>query len=390
MNDIFITSEDGHSLLGITDNTIEELVIPDSIGYIDQFALCHCAKLKVIHLPGNSIYWHSSPFQYCPSLEWLDADEHNTHYKSVDGVLYSRDLFHIVSFPCNHKSINYTILGRVSIIYEDAFANCSALEILNIPNSVLHINDTSFSGCKSLKCINIEDGNSYYKSIDGVLFDNRLNTLIRFPYNHEDKTYKIPEGIKHIESNAFANCINLKSVDIPQSIHNIPAGTFSGCKNLDIIDLPDSITHIDTSAFENCTALTSIDLSRKLTYIGKDAFKGCTSLKYIYLPDSLRTIEEGAFENCISLGKIEIPKHVRTIEPNTFAGCTSLKNITLSCSRTELYRSAWSKCHSLERIDVSEDNREYKSIDGVLFNKDASIIIFFPSLVSGEKISDIV
>ena len=97
MNDIFITSEDGHSLLGITDNTIVELVIPDFIKYIDEFALTECINLREIHLPGNSIYWHSSSFQYCPSLEWLDADEHNTHYKSVDGVLYSRDLFHIVS-----------------------------------------------------------------------------------------------------------------------------------------------------------------------------------------------------------------------------------------------------------------------------------------------------
>ena len=57
MNDIFITSEDGHSLLGITDNTIVELVIPDFINYIDEFALTECINLREIHLPGNSIYW---------------------------------------------------------------------------------------------------------------------------------------------------------------------------------------------------------------------------------------------------------------------------------------------------------------------------------------------
>lgn len=378
MNDIFLTSEDGYTLLEITDKSIEKLVIPDYINYIDEFAFCDCINLKEIYLPSNSIYWHDSPFKFCPALECLNTDESNTKYKSVDGVLYSKNLYEIISFPCNHKSKDYTILDRITIIYEDAFTNCSALETLNIPRSVLHINDTSFDGCTSLKCINIEDGNSYYKSIDGVLFNNRLSTLIRFPYSHKDSIYTIPDKVEHIECDAFSDCINLISVDIPQSVHYIPAGAFCGCTNLKVIDLPESITYIDEGAFEDCTALTSIDLSRKLASIGKRAFQGCKSLVNIYLPDSIRKIEEGAFENCSSLKKIDLPQLLETIKANTFAGCSSLKSITIPSRTTEFYRSAWDNCYSLERIDVSENNPKFKSIDGVLFNKDASRIFYFP------------
>ena len=74
MHNIFITSEDGHSLLEIADKTLEKLVIPNEIIYIDEFAFCDCNNLREIHLPSNSIYWHDSPFKFCPALECLNTD----------------------------------------------------------------------------------------------------------------------------------------------------------------------------------------------------------------------------------------------------------------------------------------------------------------------------
>ena len=95
--------------------------------------------------------------------------------------------------------------------------------------------------------------------------------------------------------------------------------------------------------------------------IGENAF-GYSYGSYmtsIRLPESLITIEEKAFCNNIDLDNhlkyIEIPSGVTEISPDAFIGCSELSY-----------------------IDVSEDNKEFTSIQGVLFNKDKTELIKYP------------
>lgn len=87
--------------------------------------------------------------------------------------------------------------------------------------------------------------------------------------------------------------------------------------------------------------------------VGYGLFADCTGLTNVVLPDGTKTIEKDAFMNCSSLKTITVPASVRQLTPS--GGCVAL-----------------------EEIVVSQANSNYVSIDGVLFNSDASRIVWFP------------
>ena len=125
-----------------------------------------------------------------------------------------------------------------------------------------------------------------------------------------------------------------------------------------------AVTSIGDNAFEDCIGLKSINIPASVTTIGSDAFYGCTGLSSVTFADNcqLTNIENYAFINCNNAGftSITIPASVQSIGDYAFLGCTYLRS-----------------------IDVDNDNANYASEDGVLFNKDKTTIIQYPTGKSG-------
>jgi hypothetical protein len=101
-------------------------------------------------------------------------------------------------------------------------------------------------------------------------------------------------------------------------------------------------------------------------------------LQRIKIPDKVTNISYDAFGKCSSLKNIEIPQSVISILSHAFCNCKSLKNIKIPSSVTTIEDYVFDSCNSLENIFVEPDNPAYKSVDGVLFNKDQTQIIRFP------------
>ena len=99
-----------------------------------------------------------------------------------------------------------------------------------------------------------------------------------------------------------------------------------------------------------------------VTTIGKSAFYNCTSLASVNIPNSVTTIGGWAFENCTSLASVNIPNSVTTIGEGAFSACSSLTSIS-----------------------VASDNPNYIGIDGVLFNKDKTMIVVYPARKYGSE-----
>lgn len=93
------------------------------------------------------------------------------------------------------------------------------------------------------------------------------------------------------------------------------------------------------------------------------------------------TIGQGLFANCHNLKSIVLPDGTSEIEKDAFLNCTALTSITIPASTTTLNPSAG--CTALESINVSDANDSFKSIDGVLFNADATQIQWFPLAKKG-------
>lgn len=103
-------------------------------------------------------------------------------------------------------------------IGDKAFAGCTALENITIPNGVINIGNYVFTGCNSLQSINVSEGNSHYLSCGGVLFDKSKSVLIKYPDGKKDTSYIIPDGVTSIGDGAFMYCESLQSITIPENV----------------------------------------------------------------------------------------------------------------------------------------------------------------------------
>ena len=121
------------------------------------------------------------------------------------------------------------------------------------------------------------------------------------------------------------------------------------------VEIPDTVTEIGSYAFHNFLELKKINIPNSVTRIGHEAFLYCNNLTSIAISESVTSIGMHVFEECSSLTNITIPEGVTSIGDYAFSGCSSLTN-----------------------INVSDNNRNYSSIDGVLFNKDKTEIIKYP------------
>ena len=269
-------------------------------------------------------------------------------------------------YDVRYDDISVTITGYTG----------SAKKVDNIPaeidgKSVTNINCSAFSECtsivlpKSVKYIygystnlteiKVAEGNLNYASVNGVLYNSNKTRIICYPAGRKDTDYMIIDGVTSIGVEAFKYCTSLTSITIPDSMIEIGSRAFYGCTGLTSITIPDSVTSI-YDAFSGCTSLTSITIPYSVTSIGWYAFEGCTSLTSITIPKSVTSIGECAFRGCISLTSITIPDSVTDIDNYVFEDCTNLT-----------------------AINVATGNKNYISVNGVLYNKDKTSIVCYPA-----------
>ena len=101
-------------------------------------------------------------------------------------------------------------------------------------------------------------------------------------------------------------------------------------------------------------------------------------IKTITINSGVTSIGDGAFESCENLTSVTIPDSVTSIGWGAFVGCASLISVTISDNVTSIGDSAFFNCAKLECIIVDENNKNYLSIDGILFNKDKTTLIKCP------------
>lgn len=194
----------------------------------------------------------------------------------------------------------------------------------------------------------------------------------------------VEQGITSISGWAFYNCSNLSSVIIPNSVTRIGEDVFSSCSSLSSMTIPDSVTSIGNAAFEGCSGLNSVTIPNSVTSIGTATFEDCGSLSSVTIPNSVTSIGHFAFSGCSSLSGMIIPNSVTSIGSYAFSGCSSLSNVTIGSGVTSIENFAFSDCNSLTNIIVSEQNKNYSSGNGVLFNKNKTKLVSYPGGKNGS------
>ena len=293
---------------GLTSVTIGNSVT--SIGYM---AFNSCRSLTSVTIPSSVVYIRSGAFNYCSNLSSINVASGNTHYSSIDGVLYNYVQDTLIQCPCAKTSI--TIPNSVTSIGDYAFNNCRNLTSITIPSNITSIGEEAFTDCRGLTSITI------------------------------------PTSVASIGDYAFSNCTGLTSIDIPNSITSIVNRMFYGCTGLTSITIPNSVTSIGGSAFYGCTGLTSITLPDSIGgAIGSQTFMNCTGLTSITLPKGVTSIGDYAFCGCSGLTFVPIPTGVTSIGNQAFAGCSGLTSVTIPTSVTFIGVQAFAGCSALESV----------------------------------------
>lgn len=256
-----------------------------------------------------------------------------------------------------------TLPDTLKIIDDYAFDCCTNLETLKIPDSVEKIGKAAFFSCTRLKSVDVSEN---LKTIgDGAFYDCRSLESISLP----DTTTTVGEFV-------FGNCKSLKSAELGNSLKAISNQMFINCELLKSITVPDTAAEIGRRAFKGCVSLTSIEIPTSVKTVAQFAFDGCAMLTDLFIP--AEKIDKQAFSYCSSLKNITFTDNLKTIDKNAFEGCgISVLNIPASVEKIEYGAFANS---NVSAINIDENNKNYTSRDGIVFSKDMTEIIAYPSL----------
>jgi len=231
----------------------------------------------------------------------------------------------------------------------------------------------------------------------------------------------IPSSVTSIGSYAFYSCTGLSSVTIPSSVTSIGTWAFCSCWGLTSIDLSTSVTSIGDGAFWGCIDLTTIAIPASVNKIGSYVFMGCTGLTQINadaantnfssvdgvlynkdkstllvypsarsdvsytIASSVDTIGAYAFGYCNNLTSITIPSTVVYITGFAFCMCNGLTSVYIPSSVTYFDNNPFYACAGMTAVTVDPANQYMESVDGVLFKKGLTTIMYYPPAHSGSS-----
>jgi len=198
--------------------------------------------------------------------------------------------------------------------------------------------------------------------LNGLFYVNKGDEIEITGYSGETDSLVIPEFIENlpvrsITRRAFANRIELLSVQLPPSIRDIGLEAFSNCYNLESINLPEGITLIPEEAFEHCRSLKNINYPSTLIEVGKRAFYRCLELRDLQLPEGLTTIGITAYDNC-PIETIIFPSSLETVGGEAFSGCANLRWVQFLGDVTRVSGRAFNNCSNLRWVEFGGDLSE--------------------------------
>ena len=388
------------------------VTIPNSVTSIGSWAFSGCSSLETITIPKSVTSIGENAFSECSSLvntyisdltAWCNIKLYNASANPLSngGSLY-----------LNNNLITQLIIPKsVTSIGSKAFSGCSSLTSVTIPDSVTSIEKNAFSGCSNIKSITIGSGITsigdwaFYgcTGLTSITLPNSVTTIGKGAFERE--SYSNPPDVTFLDietivvGNGLTSLDNLpitsalKSITIGSGITSIDNELFKYCENAKIY-VSDLKSYLNNFSGNPRVELTKDSLPNDLVIpdgvasIKSFAFKGHNNLTSVTIPDSVTSIGENAFSDCNNIKTLITGNGLTSLDnlPLTSA----LKFITIGSGINSINENAFNLCNDLTIFKVDENNQNYSASEDkkILFNKDKTTLIAYPSAAGDITILD--
>lgn len=339
---------------------LESVSLPRSLKTAGLETFSDMAKLRSVSVgPNVQADGLFAAFARTPLLESIEVDAANQNYQSLDGVLYTKDLTHLATYPqAKNSGGSYTVAEETAFIDEGAFASAQITSV-TLPSHLRNVGKGAFVGAR-ITSLTLPDG---FESMDDTAFWY-MSKLERVDLG----------GATMLPDSAFRYDKSLAEVNFRPDLNRLAeVGDFAfDTTALTSATLPDSVTSIGKGALSNDTALTSVHLGSGIATIGESAFVDANNLAsltvdpantvysvedgalyskgdagrtlVLYLPtktdtdvtvpDGTVAIADAAFANNTSLRRVVLPEGLTTIGYGAFDGDTNLTDLVIPDSVT--------------------------------------------------------
>ena len=347
-----LTSIGGYAFEGCSGLT-GALTIPDGVTSIGGYAFEDCSGLIAITLPSALTTIESSTFSRCNGLTSIVIPDGVT---SIESHAF---------YNCKGLTGELVIPDGVKSIGGQVFEGCSGLTSVTLPSTLTSIGGWAFRDCSGIKTMNYLGTLSQWCAINfGGFYSNPTELTHSLYIQGEEVTnLEIPEGVTSIGRYAFAGCSGLTSVIISESVTSIGEDAFYNCLGIKSMNYLGTISQWYAMEFENYDSnpvhfahslyiqgveITNLVIPEGMTSIGDWLFSGCRGLTSVTLPRTLTSIGNGTFYECSGLtGEFVIPEGVTSIGKSTFSGCRGLTNVVIPEGVTSIGDNAFYNCKGL-------------------------------------------
>ena len=311
---------------------LESVSLPRSLKTAGLETFSDMAKLRSVnvgpHVQADGLF---AAFARTPLLESIEVDAANQNYQSLDGVLYTKDLTHLATYPqAKNSGGSYTVAEETAFIDEGAFASAQITSV-TLPSHLRNVGKGAFVGAR-ITSLTLPDA---FESMDDTAFWY-MSKLERVDLG----------GATMLPDSAFRYDRALAEVNFRPDLNRLAeVGDYAfDTTALTSATLPDSVTSIGKGAFSNDTALTSLHLGSGIATIGESAFVGSNNLASLTVDpaNTVYSVEDGALYGKGDAGRtlvlylptktdtdVTVPKGTTAIADAAFANNSSLRRVVL-------------------------------------------------------------
>ena len=296
---------------------------PATLQEIDSYAINNARQLQNVTIPKNVSRIGQYAFNGCSSLVLIIFEECIQIEKLENNAF---------AWCSNLTSIE--LPNSITSIGDSCFASCSSLQFIILPKNITYIGGGVLQGCPSNINLTLNPDSDYYidqnmiisknnKTISQLIIDRDnvtlppgIETILGSAFYGKTQLTTIylstPETLKYIGNRAFQSCTGFSTFNpAPTAVETIGEYCFSHCDSLISLYFP-NVSDIANNAFEYCSGLINITLST-VHNIGNEAFINCISLSLVNLGNDLLSLGDKCFSSTIQLKQLELPPSLQTI-----------------------------------------------------------------------------